>query len=354
MKKLIGVLFVAWNLGVFAQEYTSFQASNDKWGFLDLSGNVVIEPIFDRAGDFSQGRAAVLFGGTIGYIDTSGKIVIPCKYDWSSGFLNGFATVKLAGKYGFIDLDGNEIVPIKYDFVFSFVNGFAIVNQGGTLTEKGFLGGKFGVIDTLGKEVISPKYDYIHSYKMVYFQQKNQLLAEVVRASKVLIEDGNLILMNHQVGLINADGKEVLPLKYGEINFTNDGQVWAMKEGRWGMLDQFGKKMTPFKYDESPYAQTEIEGPDSVVLIRVEANSKYGFINLKGEEVIETIYENLFDFSQNLIAMQLEGKWGFLDFKGKVVVPFIYDKVQPFSDGISQVELSGESFTIDLTGKRIK
>lgn len=354
MKKLIGILFFAWNFSIFAQEYTSFQASNDKWGFLDLSGNVVIEPIFDRAGDFSQGRAAVLTEGRIGYIDTSGKIVIPCKYDWTSGFSNGFATVKLAEKYGFIDLHGNEIVSMIYDFVFSFVNGFAIVNQGATTTDKGFLGGKYGVVDTTGKLIVPPKYDYIHSFKTVFYQQKHQLLAEVVCASKVLIGDDNLVLVNHQVGLINAEGKEVLPLKYREINYSNYGHIWAMKGGRWGMLDQFGRNMTPFKYDESPYAQTEIEGSDTVVLIRVEANSKFGFINLKGDEVIKAIYEDLFGFSEGLIAVKLDGKWGFLNVKGKVVIPFIYDKVLPFTDGISQVELRGESFTIDLMGKRIK
>ena len=53
----------------------------DKWGYIDKSGKIVIEPQFDDASSFSEGLAAVCLGdycplrGKWGYIDKSGEYV---------------------------------------------------------------------------------------------------------------------------------------------------------------------------------------------------------------------------------------------------------------------------------------
>ena len=47
------------------------------WGFIDQSGEFVIEPQFDHAWDFDNGLAMVQVGDTLGYIDRSGNFVWP-------------------------------------------------------------------------------------------------------------------------------------------------------------------------------------------------------------------------------------------------------------------------------------
>ncbi|EAK1349894.1 WG repeat-containing protein, partial [Campylobacter coli] len=54
---------------------------NGKWGFIDKSGKIVIEPKFDGVGNFSEGLAGVELNGKWGFIDKSGKIVIEPKFD---------------------------------------------------------------------------------------------------------------------------------------------------------------------------------------------------------------------------------------------------------------------------------
>ena len=66
---------------------------------------------------------------------------------------------------------------------------------------------------------------------------------------------------------------------------------------------------------------------------------KYGYINEKGEEVIECQYDIAYGFGENGLAAvgektgQVDGrgddlyKWGFINYKGKVVIPFMYDNV---------------------------
>lgn len=68
-----------------------------KWGFMDHSGKIVIEPQFEDAKSFCMGYAPVNVDGAWGYIGTSGNILVePTFLDASELAWNGFARVKTA------------------------------------------------------------------------------------------------------------------------------------------------------------------------------------------------------------------------------------------------------------------
>jgi hypothetical protein len=66
-------------LAVIAKEVPN---THGRWGFIDESGVVVIEPRFNGAKPFSEGLAAVVISddentiGRVGYIDKTGQLVI--------------------------------------------------------------------------------------------------------------------------------------------------------------------------------------------------------------------------------------------------------------------------------------
>lgn len=104
---------------------------NGKWGYIDRFGRVVIEPQFDEwADDFAQGRAIVRVDGTYGFINKSGQVVIDIKYEDASRFSEGLAPVRLEGKWGYIDLEGRTVIPFKFSGAESFNDGIATVNGG--------------------------------------------------------------------------------------------------------------------------------------------------------------------------------------------------------------------------------
>src|SRR5947209_2663389 len=78
---------------------------NDRWGFIDKGGKMVIPTQFDRAGSFSEGLAEVRLGRW-GYVDSSGKIVINPQFDRASAFNDGLAPVEFGGRYGYVDTAG--------------------------------------------------------------------------------------------------------------------------------------------------------------------------------------------------------------------------------------------------------
>lgn len=51
---------------------------------------------------------------------------------------------------------------------------------------------------------------------------------------------------------------------------------------------------------------------------------KWGFINEKGKEVIEPIYDMVKDMKTDLVAANYKGRWGYIDNNGKKVIPFLY------------------------------
>ena len=72
---------------------------NGRWGFVNKSGETVINPQFDHAGGFAEGLAPVRMGRW-GYVDASGKMQINPQFDKADVFSEGLAAVKLGGGPG--------------------------------------------------------------------------------------------------------------------------------------------------------------------------------------------------------------------------------------------------------------
>jgi hypothetical protein len=106
-------LFV--NTSVFAQLTPFCSGVNNKYGYKNGEGKVVVEPRYDLAYKFEEGRAAVRIAGKYGYLDENGEVVVPPKYDFTWHFIGGYAAVKLGEKFGFINKNGKEVVPIIYE-----------------------------------------------------------------------------------------------------------------------------------------------------------------------------------------------------------------------------------------------
>ena len=59
---------------------------NEQWGYINKAGEQIIPCIFEKAFQFSYGRALVKMNGKYGYIDREGTIKIPCIYSKASAF----------------------------------------------------------------------------------------------------------------------------------------------------------------------------------------------------------------------------------------------------------------------------
>jgi WG containing repeat len=130
---------------------------NNRYGYMDRQGNVIIQPKFDNVGIFSEGLAWVEINKKLGYIDKTGKIKIPLRFDDAvfdsrkGDFDGGLAKVCLNSKCGYIDRTGKIVIPLKFDDVArKFSDGLAWVK----------IDKRLGYVDRTGKVKISPQFAY--------------------------------------------------------------------------------------------------------------------------------------------------------------------------------------------------
>jgi hypothetical protein len=119
-----------------------------------------VELKYEDACGFKEGLAAVKLKDKWGFVNMHGEVIAPLKYDdldfLAQGFFNGFAAVAINDKWGLIDRFGKEVIPLKYEETLSgFSEGMAAVK----------LNDKWGFVDSTGKEVIPPQYDDVRDFE---------------------------------------------------------------------------------------------------------------------------------------------------------------------------------------------
>ena len=103
---------------------------NHYWGFINETETKIIDKLEDCLG-FSDGMAAIKMNGKWGYINTNGKIVIPCRFEKANSFSDGLAPVAFKERWGYIDKYNRTIISFRYQYAFLFSEGIASVSDRG-------------------------------------------------------------------------------------------------------------------------------------------------------------------------------------------------------------------------------
>ena len=102
----------------------------DRYGYQDRAGMIVIDPLFDEAGEFKDGLALVKVDGDLGFIDTRGKTVVEPEWEELYPFKDDLARVRSGGKYGFVDRKGQVVIEPRFRNAGDFSGGLAPVMLG--------------------------------------------------------------------------------------------------------------------------------------------------------------------------------------------------------------------------------
>ncbi|AOP36092.1 hypothetical protein A0128_14220 [Leptospira tipperaryensis] len=165
--QLMFVVLILFSLGCKKQSLSSFE-EDGKYGFRDQNGKVVIAPQYSFSYDFDENGVAFVFGES-GWscIDETNRVLLnPFLFDnGPDPFFGGLARFKENNKIGFFDSHCNKIIAAQFDFAFPFEEDFTVVCLGCKsvkMDEHSTIeGGNYGLIDKNGKIIIPIEYDSI-------------------------------------------------------------------------------------------------------------------------------------------------------------------------------------------------
>lgn len=367
--------------------------SEGKWGFIDKTGKFVIEPKFDSATVFYDGRARVGISGHSflidkrgikaepnnefvwqtcfhnglepsyhGYKDWDGNIVIKSKDDvwWTdvSLFSNGLGAVQIENKkWGYVDKNGNMVIAPIFEKADLFCDGTAVVNYCG----------KNCFIDKNGNVLTVPSFDRVVSRRFI---------------------DGASIIETHgKQGLIDGSGKYLIQPKFDSVSFFKEGFAFVKTNGKYGFVDTTGNLIIQPKYDgvlggfENGFACVKIDNKWGIVdmngtfiispsfeelricgsIFFAKVGDKWGTIDKTGNFIIEPIIESYdwitysdWYFScnkgklDNLISVEVNNKYGFVDKTGRIVIDPQFENAGPFIEGLAPVMVKVKNYATTI------
>jgi|GEM_PF-2018185 len=331
-------------------------------GFIDSSYTEVVAPVYEMCESFFASDlklVRVFRDGKWGYINKHGKEVIPCQFEDSENFgRDGYALVQFKDERFCIDTLGNRIEACDHVVQWRKTNG-NIVNRGYV----------YGLVNNQGMVVIPVIYDQL--YKMpnekFYRISRNKLLGIANEKGDFLLpceyeeigqfwRDKNIATIRRDTmfGVIDSNFKIIIPCEYELIQFDLTGNLICKKNGLFGLMDLYANILIPALYQQfNGFRQimyTKDPNPYSMVM----RDSLYGYINLKGTEVIPCKYKHLgYEIHNNRVFYQENNKYGFLDTTGKVVVAPVYDRVFDFIIDVTAVQKGEKWALINDNGKLV-
>jgi hypothetical protein len=175
---------------------------------------VVIPAQFDAAGEFSEGLAAVEKDDKWGYIDKTGKVVIPLtfaapngyiRYSGRGGFREGLAAVHFGGgRWGYINKTGKVVIQPQFGGAEAFSEGLALV-------ETGEIPRKHGYINKAGQWVIPPQFTDASPFSEGFAAVLTSVGGEWINGKRVYID---------------KTGKVAIPLQ-----FEGFERIWSFRDG---------------------------------------------------------------------------------------------------------------------------
>ena len=286
-------------------------AKDNKWGYIDQTGKIVIAPQFEAAYDFQDGMARVVDQGKIVFIDQTGKIVLRPTFQIIEDFSEGLAAVN---------------------------NGQRRAPNIGLIIEPG----RWGYIDKTGQLAIPMKFTHAENF------------SEGLAAAET----------DQRSGFIDRKGNMLFEVPFNVTMGFREGIVAALYKGDVAYFDRHGKKLVTPPLDYGPSYHSFSEG-----LATIETGGKSGYMDKTGKLVIPAMFVDAEDFSEGLAAVQVTGEmrwcpadeagsrygsaksYGYIDRNGKMVIPPQFEYAGPFREGVANVSTCSKAGFIDRTGK---
>jgi hypothetical protein len=368
MKTTLTIILTLIILTSFGQNRYPIRVDN-KYGYIDRLGNIKIEPQYEEPADFINGFALISHNDFwIQVIDTNGKEIfhfqkhIPSWYSNRNGkvkkdpapswyyyphyFSNGLLAVydTLTNKYGFIDTNGEWKIKPKYTHINTFKEGRAAVaffdnSDTPILTHTKAASDfdktiKWGFIDTNGILVIDTIYKEVSSFELGICRVDNKFIDLFGNPINIDTIANRKLLCRTQKENPNfhyqKNGKYISPNSnfYDCAIEAREFYDGISSSGKYGYVDCKNNWLIKPKFQNIRPFKNGFAGVQRTI---ADGQFDWGFIDCNGDLIIDFQYQEIGNFSKNLVPVCKNKKWGVVNEKNEVIIPFEYDNKWPFT-----------------------
>ena len=187
--------------------------------------------------------------------------------------------------------------------------------------------GKYGLIDLNGKELLPIEYDEI-------------TVLDGIENSIIIKKDG-------KVGLVNDTGSIIIDCNYKEIkklgDTYKDGYITIDEQGKYGVVSATKKQILENKYDE--ILQISLK---EYYLVKENGNQK--LIDSKGQTIVEKGFDEIKSITTNGIIFTKNNLYGEMNTAGEITLETEYQNLKEAKDGIYIAKQNEKYGIIDNVG----
>lgn len=354
----------------FDENKLAYVEDKGKELYINIDGEVVIQPIYQKLGLFSEGLVAVKKDNKTGYLDIKGNVIIPFIYDSFYPFYQGLAIVYKDKKCGFISNIGKTIIPIIYDNAQqSHIDNIVVVSKGkkwAFINNKGKLLSDFVYdkvltgynLDIKPPSNISETITYFKNGAVLVFKdRKYEFLNEKIEpafinnkfdsASVFDTYQNAIVKRNGKYGIIKPNGEAKIPIQYDFVEYFdsnhNSSEYYNARKGKIYSIFNRALKKIGESY-EPVYNDFSIKTP---FVVFKNLNNKYGMVASNGEEILPFNFDEIYKIeSTNFFLVSQKNKFGIVDNEGTTKIPIQYKEIYSLYDKFDDEDLRKKNLFI--------
>ena len=281
------------------------------WGYADMMGMMVVEPIFTKVSPYSSNKAIVQKGNLCGVLDCNGNLIVPVQYKKILNFRYNKAWALKDSLWALIDDKGRNVLAPQFSDMYS-IHGTEL-----TWVKKGGVWGLFDEDNT--KYIITPQYT----------------------VAQVLSPNCSLIQKNGKLGVVNhVNGGFLLEPTIEHVKKISPRDIIFDQDGKWGIFNNVGKVTLNPLYDSIDVFRTNI--------LIVKNGTSYGLTDLSGGILLPVEYQAIAPYSNGFFRIKKDNLYGFCSIKGKVYIKPKYPQATDFSKGVAIVQKNNLYGIVDL------
>ena len=346
-----------------------------KWGFIDTAGEVVIPPKFSSAELFKGEYTIAREDKKAGMINRKGDWILPPRFENLRHLTDSIFAYKSEKKWGLFHMQHDTLSKPEYDDIEVLEGKFFLSRNGEQV----------GLLSRSGEEWLSPCFEQAQllTTSLAILWEERQaticdsagrtLYCDTLNTVEMALNDSVMLIKKGDFwGGLDLQGDTLIPLRFtawmkvgdehiqvkdslnwalcrlrdGQLLTTetyegfradNAGNFYPRSNGLEGLMNKNGELLLPMVYNN---------------IHRLSDGNYYlwragliGLASAEGKELIAPAYQYVSVFDKGIALVNLHGRWGVINNRGQELVKVIYQKII-FEKGIAKAYLDDESVDI--------